>query len=225
MTALVTALYAEGNTDERFLPIVIQRTAVDLISRYGHTVVDVHEPMLVAPPQKSSRAENIAAVARQAAGYHLLFIHADADGPTADRAHSERIQPGIDLIAQADGDGEQICTDVVPVIPVQMTEAWMLVDHDVLLDLIGTTMQPYQVTSPGRVQQIETVANPKAQLMQIMQSALDNRPRRVRRQRSISELYEPLGRRIALGRLALLPSYQKFVADFTQALALLNFIR
>lgn len=223
MTALVTALYAEGSTDERFLPIVIQRTAVDLISRHSQRLVDVHVPQLIEPEENHTRAENIAAVARQVAGFHLLFVHADADSPTADRAWRERIQPGLALITQAQAAAEAICADVVPVIPIHMTEAWMLVDHEVLLDVIGTTMQPHQLPRLS-AQQIEDIADPKARLVETMQTALASRPKRVRRQRSSSELYEPLGRRIALARLAQLPSYQRFVDDLRQALARLRLI-
>lgn len=101
----------------------------------------------------------------------------------------------------------------------------MLADQTALLELIGTTVSPHELPLPERIQQIETIANPKERLAQIMQMALMNRPRRIRRQRSISELYEPLGRRIGLSNLAQLPSYQQFVADLNQALVQLNFIR
>ncbi|MCB0186586.1 MAG: DUF4276 family protein, partial [Caldilineaceae bacterium] len=126
-------------------------------------------------------------------------------------------------ITQAQAAAEAICADVVPVIPIHMTEAWMLVDHEVLLDVIGTTMQPHQLPRLS-AQQIEDIADPKARLVETMQTALASRPKRVRRQRSSSELYEPLGRRIALARLAQLPSYQRFVDDLRQALARLRLI-
>ena len=47
MTALVMALYAEGRTDEGFLPVVIQRTAEQVLAHRGNTVVDVLEPIVL----------------------------------------------------------------------------------------------------------------------------------------------------------------------------------
>ena len=40
MTILITALYAEGRTDERFLPVVLQRTLVDLLGQRTGRVAD-----------------------------------------------------------------------------------------------------------------------------------------------------------------------------------------
>lgn len=69
------ALYAEGRSDELFLPNIIQRTAAKILGEHSHTVVDVQLPILVEPVVKENRQANILAVARQAQGYHLLIVH------------------------------------------------------------------------------------------------------------------------------------------------------
>jgi hypothetical protein len=215
MTTLVTALYAEGPTDQRFLPLIIQRTAVQILSQRGHTIVDVLEPMLVEPPEKGERDQSILAVARRVYGYHLLFVHADADAPTATAALRQRIAPGMALVQAAQQQGETVCTDLVPIIPVQMTEAWMLVDRDALLAMIGALSDHHDLDIPVRPQQVEQIADPKQQLSRIFAEALASRTRRIRRRRRIAELYEPLGRTVDLTALAQTPSYQQFVADLT----------
>lgn len=223
MTTLVTALYAEGSTDQRFLPLIIQRTAVQILSQRGHTIVDVLEPMPVEPAKKDDRAQSILAVARQVHGYHLLFVHADADASSTTPALRQRIEPGVALIQAAQQRGETVCTDLVPIVPVQMTEAWMLVDRDALLSVIGTPPEHHNLDIPFRPQHVEQIADPKQQLARIFAEALASRTRRVRRRHKIAELYEPLGRTVDLTVLAQTPSYQQFVAALTQALILLNF--
>jgi hypothetical protein len=47
MSVLVVALYAEGSTDNRFLPPIIQRTAERIIAQDGQGLVDVSEPMIM----------------------------------------------------------------------------------------------------------------------------------------------------------------------------------
>jgi hypothetical protein len=46
MTTLVSALYTEGPTDEKFLPIVIQRTIQQILIERGRMTVDILEPIL-----------------------------------------------------------------------------------------------------------------------------------------------------------------------------------
>src|SRR5258705_13192519 len=100
-TTLVIALFVEGKTDERFLPILIQRVAEYLILNYGLRTVDVLEPILIASPKAyASNAERILLLAQETAGYHMLVIQSDADFPSAERAFAERFQPGLDLIEQ-----------------------------------------------------------------------------------------------------------------------------
>lgn len=225
MSALVTALYAEGPTDKRFLPTVIQRTAADLLAHRGRQVTDVLLPTTLEPmPRESRAADNVLIVARQAHGYHILFIHADADAPTPERAHAERIAPGIARIAAARDSGESVCHDIIPVIPVQMVEAWLLADADALRAVLGTAANSDALPIPTSATQIEGMANPKERLSEIVRLAYAHRTRR-RRRFDVGELFQPLGEQIRLEQLGRLPAYQTFVADLTYALIQLNFLR
>lgn len=223
MTTLVTALYAEGPTDQRFLPLIIQRTVVQILTQRGYTTVDVLEPMPVSPSNRGKRDLAILEVARQVHGYHLLFVHADADAPSSVSALQHRIMPGVALVHSAHQCGEAVCIDLVPVVPVQMTEAWMLVDSKALLDIMGSSLLPPQLGIPTKPHHVEQIADPKQHLTSIFAEALANRTRRVRRRRTIAELYEPLARAIDLAALEQTPSYRQFVENLTKALIGLKF--
>ncbi len=223
MSALVMALYAEGRTDERFLPIIAQRTAVRLLSEFSQRSVDVLEPIILDAQPKSARSENILLVARQARGYHLLFVHADADDPSPTRAMQERIAPGFQAVQDALNLGESVCGHLIPVVPVQMTEAWMLADGDALREIIGATHSAQELNIPARSRLVEAIADPKERLRQVLAASDAGRTRR-RRQRLVASLYEPLARRIDLDRLALAPSFAQFMEDLKAALIELRFI-
>jgi hypothetical protein len=223
MTAFVSAIYAEGRTDERFLPTIIQRTAADLLARRGRNLVDVLDPVVLNADPEDSRADKILSVARRASGYHVLFVHADADRPTADQAYRERINPGVQRVRAALDAGEDVCQTLTPVVPIQMLEAWLLADPDALRTVIGTNMQPTELDIPSTPGQIEGLADPKQQITEIIRRAYAHRARR-RRRFNLGEFYQPLASQIRLERLAQLPAYQRFVDDLATALVDLDFI-
>lgn len=216
MTTLVLALYAEGRTDERFLPVIAQRTAEDILARQGRATVDVLEPISLnrdIDRQFRRRVERIVEAARRAFGYHALIIHADADHPAAEQALEERIQPGIEAAQSRDS----VCHELIPLVPVQKVEAWMLADAEALRQVVGTSVDANVLGLPARPHQVESEPDPKWRLQQAVQVALANRPRR-RRQLNIGELYEPLARRIRLVQSRGVPAYRQFVNDLTGAL-------
>ena len=74
MTALAMALYAEGPTDEHFLSVIVQRTAVHILSQRGQGgVVDVLEPRCISSCQGNTRAERILHLSQ--ALTRLNFVH------------------------------------------------------------------------------------------------------------------------------------------------------
>jgi len=223
MMRLALALYAEGDTDDRFLPLIIQRTSRKILAEHEQSKVDVAsiEPIKLSE-KKRSRDQNILQAARQAVRYQALIIHSDADHPTPEKALNERFRPGYELVQQTN---EHLCKSLVPIIPVRMTEAWMLAaDHDLLRKVIGTSIRAQDLGLINRVRQVESDPDPKQTLKQIMHRAYTERSRR-HREVDLSPLYAPLGRRISLDRLNDVPSYQQFVDDLTATLRTLNLIK
>lgn len=132
---------------------------------------------------------------------------------------NERIQPGFDLVQQAQTK-DRVCNQLVPIIPIQMTEAWMLADPETLRTIIGTDIQVQMLGLPGRAQQVESDSDPKRTLSQAIQNAYAQRSRR--RRIELGALYEPLARQISLDRLGTVPAYQQFVNDMTRVLIALR---
>lgn len=216
------ALYSEGATDNRFLPLVAQRTAENLLLQRASQVIDVLPVQIVRDIREQSRAEGILQAARQSWGYHLLLVHSDADDRSPQAALTERIQPGVALVAQQPEDAD-LCRELVPIVPVTMTEAWMLADGERLGELLNPALSLNALNIPTSPDEIERIADPKERLSQIARAAYAQRPRR-RRGHSIGELYEPLGQQLSLDALGRLSAYQSFQAELATVLARLNYL-
>lgn len=220
MKTLSLALYCEGSTDRRFLPPIIARTSRRLLDNFQRFDIEVLPISLVQSESKKQK-EAILLAAREAAGHHLLIIHSDADYPNENKARTERFEPGYQLVQQAK---EPICKDLVPIIPVQAIEAWMLADYEQLQIEIGTKMNAQSLGIPEKARQVETIAKPKQKLREVVQRAYADRTKR-HREIEIDILYQPFGEHVRLDRLAEVPAYQRFVSDLTLALRTLNFIQ
>lgn len=219
MDTLSLALYCEGSTDSRFLRPIIRETSTQVLLANDRSDVEVLSVEIMLREVKEQR-EAILAAARKARDYHALIIHADADDPQPYKARSERYDPGYTLVQQTQ---EDICKDLLPIIPVQAIEAWMMADYELLLTEIGTDLSPVDLHIPVSASHVETLTKPKMKLKQAVQIAYASRSRR-RRDTDIDFLYEPVGERINLERLKLVPSYNRFVSDLTATLRQLDFI-
>ncbi len=214
---LLLALYAEGPSDTRFLPIIIQRTARSITGQ--HRSIDVLDLTIISKKQGACE-ECILHAARDAYGCHALIVHSDADDKTSVRAHKERIQPGFDLVLKFKSS-EEVCEHLIPLIPVQMTEAWMLADGEALLDVIGANRGPQDLRLP-KASEVERDANPKRTLNEIVRNVNLNRcsskRSSYRRKIDIDSRYEHLAGSIDLSKLAFVPSYKAFRDDLTEVL-------
>jgi len=78
MNMLVMGLYVEGPTDDRFLPVIIQRAAEHILLQYDRAEVAVLEPIVIKKhPDISERDKSILRAARDAYGFHTLIVHLD----------------------------------------------------------------------------------------------------------------------------------------------------
>jgi len=214
MKQLVLALYAEGRTDERFLPVIVQREADWLLRQHALAAVDVLEPLsLEADPEASNRAKRILSVARQAAGFHALIVHADADAPTAGDALQHRFQPGRRLVQESENDA---CRDLLPIIPIRMTEAWMMADVEAFREVVGTDLRAEDLGFPTRSHQVEAIQDPKHELNMALSQIFTRRRRR--KKARLRQYYEPLARHIRLDRLENIPAFRQFADDLADVL-------
>ncbi len=225
MRSLVLALYAEGPSDHLFLPIVIQRTSRQLLEQHKQMAVRVLPVKSIELNRTGlGQAEYIAQAAAKAVDCNALVVHSDADHPTAEIALRDRYEPGYELVRQMREQGQEACELLLPLIPIQMTEAWILADHEVLLQrVIGTNMSAQNLGLPTRARQIEANADPKETLNTAIRRAYQHRSRR-HRDVDVTEYYKELAQKIRLERLHFLSSYQHFVRDLATTLRTLNFV-
>lgn len=217
---LALALYGEGTTDNRFLTQIILRTSRKILAEYGKSNINVASVEPITLFEKSTtREENILEAARQAFRYHALIVHSDADYPSNHKALNERILPGFRLVERST---EAVCDKLLPIIPVQAIEAWMLADYETLCMEVRTDLTAREVGIPEKAKQVEAISKPKLRLHDAVTKM--NKQLRPQQRIDVSSLYEPLGRKIRLERLMQLSAYQQFVNDLTGIMKSLNLI-
>lgn len=219
MKQLVMALYAEGSTDERFLPKIIQRTAEHLLAEYGVDILDI-EVINGKTHRLSTLLEQFEAAAKKAKGRHILIVHQDADAPDRESTLRERIQPGLDAVRQ---DPKKYQQNIIPLIPVRMVEAWMLADPVALCQAIPGCPAPDELNLPGKPEQVEHISDPKAELKRIT-NIYQARRRRSRSHSYLAKIQGRLADEIAIERLKRVPAYQAFEQKFSQVLRKLHFL-
>lgn len=220
MKNVAVALYAEGPTDQLFLPEVIRRTAKQNLNRSGQQYIDVKPVDPISFSKIGMKQDEcILQAARRAANYNILIVHADADYRTADKALKERFYPGYLLVQQAQ---EDVCRCMLPIVPVQMTEAWMLADPEALRAALGTSKNAQELGLPLKAKLVEADPDPKRTLKMIVSKANTHRSRP--RHLEVTPLYTLLGRTVDLSRLNHLPAYQRFVQDLVNAFRTINLI-
>lgn len=222
VSQLTIAMYLEGPTDERYLPVVVERTASRVLSEQANQPVDIIPPTVLHPDTKTSQSDRVSSmisVAKQAIGYHLLIVHADADAPTRDDALRERYEPGRQQVVDLDWS---IGEAMVPIIPIRMTEAWMMADLSAFQYVVGTNLGRESLGFPDRADLVEGILNPKQKLLKALRSAAASHRRR--RKASLPGLYEPMARIVNLSVLEQIPAFKAFEEDLVSTLIQLRFL-
>lgn len=205
--------FVEGSTDARFLDGVLRKSLLDIA--YDCTSqIDVELFLIEIDKQGLGFVEQVAQAANQGwntYGIDFLFVHTDADDRTRDTIFENKINPAItSLMAKP---GEDYCKKVVPVIPVYMTEAWMLADKELLKEEIGTELSDNEL----RIDRApESIANPKETIEMAIRIARESRTKRRRNDLKIGELYSPIGAKVGLENLKKLPSFHQFIVELKQ---------
>ncbi|MBI4748459.1 MAG: DUF4276 family protein [Acidobacteria bacterium] len=214
-------IFAEGPTDNRFLPPVVKRTFEE-VAWTCRQQIDILEPEVIDDLHvPHTFAEKVLAAARQAQqrGVTVLCVHTDADAENDHRAFQSKIQPAFERIHQST---EEACKLPVAIVPVQMTEAWMLADTELFKKELNTTKTDFEL---GIHKPPESIADPKDVIAQAIRIATDHVGRRQRRyQVHISDLYQPVGQRISLEKLSQLSSFQKFRDAIREVFQQLNYM-
>lgn len=123
--------------------------------------------LLPRPPGHDVRSRITAALALDPSA-NLVFVHRDADRRSEDRRLAE--------IRDASGGFE---VPVIPVIPIQETEAWLLLDESAIRAVVENPRGNRPLNLP-RPNAIERLANPKQRLRTVLEVASELKGRRLR---------------------------------------------
>jgi len=218
-TQLLIGLYTEGPTDIRFLGNIIKRTFDEVCFECSQMIeiLDIQTINI----SKSSFVEDVLNASRQGVedfGIILLCVHVDADNSSDRNVYQNKITPALSAIANAEDD---MCKIIVPVVPVQMTEAWMLADKDLLKRNMGTNRNDQEL---GLYKTPEQYSDPKVTIQNAIRIAQQGRTRRRRKELTISDLYLSMGQSIPIDKLKKIPSYIRFRDNVRVALRQLNYL-
>ena len=147
------------------------------------------------------------------AGIDMVFIHRDSDGP--DRNGREReIRRGV--------EESGFPHPFIPVIPVQETEAWLLLDEQAIRDVVASKgKQSLRLPKPNA---IEGTRKPKEILQKALLAASETSGRRLKKEKNSFNHHRRvlLQRLDPFGAVRDLPSWQCLERDIQRALAQLE---
>lgn len=211
----------EGTTDTRFLSQVIQNVFEDLAFECRTDVI-IEDVKIITVP-KTTFVETICHAANKALtdyGMSILCVHVDADARTIDDVLLNKISPLYHELENLDHD--KYCKNIVPIIPIQMTEAWMLADKELLKIKIGALGKRDIDLDLHR--EPESYNDPKRTIENAIRIAQAERTRRRRYDLTISDLYDELGQSVPLDKLRAIPSFREFEENVRTSLRTLGYI-
>jgi hypothetical protein len=219
---ILTGMFTEGTTDVRFLESVVKKTLDDLAFE---CTGDIETELKIIEIDKTGLSFNeqvflASKTAKEEYDVLMLFIHTDADYNDDSVVFNSKIIPAKTFLDEQ--DDKLVCKKVIAIVPIQMTEAWMLADKNLLKDEIGIEGTDIDL---GIHRRPEETNNPKAVIENIIRLSKENQVKRKRRTGlNISDLYQIIGQKIELSELENLPSYNKFKSSLREVLKELNFL-
>lgn len=159
-------LVCEGSSDEGLVAhlqsICIERGAAEAIG------LAPDFSRLPRAPSKDVKTRILAALALEPST-NVVFVHRDAD--------SRSEEPRINEIAEASAGAS---VPVVPVVPIQETEAWLLLDEDAIRSVVENAHGTVSLGLP-RPRDVEKLADPKEKLKEVLAVASGQQGRRLTR--------------------------------------------
>lgn len=210
---IVLSFIGEGTTDDRFFPNITERLIEQVLFEKN---IQATIQWQIIKKRGTSAEEKILNAAQDAKHCTMLIVHSDADDNDNKNAYETKIKPGIDAVAETD---DEICKNITFVIPISETEAWLLVDKELLKEEMNTLLSNNDLGLDYKLNRIESIADPKALLESAIRTHHNNLPRKRRRSAvTISELYSTISQRIELDKLEILGAYVIFKQNIINAL-------
>lgn len=219
---ILAGLFTEGTTDVRFLESIVKKTLDEVAFECSGEIeteleiININKSGLNFNQQVFTASKK----AKDDLGVLLLFVHTDADGINDETIFREKIIPAISFLNEQDDN--LVCKNIVAIIPIQMTESWMLADKELLKSEIGIEGEDVDL---GLHRNPERIGNPKVVIENIIRLSKENQTKRKRnRGLDISDLYQIIGQKIELSELEKLTSYNKFKSSLRDMFKELNFL-
>lgn len=197
----------EGTTDERFLETIIERTFVD-VAFECHGDVEPVVKFLKVDKTGLGFSEYVYKASQQGVdeiGMMVLCVHADADGKTIDNVMTNKFDPAQKQLGLENDD--LTCKIIVPVIPIQMMESWMLADKQLFKMEIGTMLTDNEL---GINKDPESFSDPKSVIEEAIRISRLRLTKRRRKDLTISDIYMSIGQKVTIDKLKSIPSYCHF---------------
>lgn len=214
---LQIAITTEGPTDNRFLPFIIQKTFENLALECKSDI-EVYEPQEIEKIT-GPFIQSAINLSKKHNYFQILCIHCDADDSTEETVLRTKLTPVIEAIDNLEEDS---CKNIVAVIPIYMTESWMLANPNLLSSRIDSTISASDLGLP-RIGRIETITDPKQTIINAIKVS-ERTGRRRSKKLNISQLYSPIAKEIGLNDLRNLNSFQAFEARCRDALVKLGYL-
>ena len=216
-------LLAEGDTDMRFFKSIIERTFKQIRNECKKQI-DIYEIEEISNTKGTVSKEAILEAAKetQKEGLMVLCVHIDADNKSDVAVFKNKINPV--LVDLKKKDSTRYCHTLLPIVPIQETEAWMLADKELLKNYLRTKKTYKEL---GIDVKPENVADPKEKIKNAIRKAKEHQTKRKRKSRSnleISDLYQIIGTNLALEKLEPLSSYKKFEENVRKVFRELNYL-
>jgi hypothetical protein len=217
---ILAGLFTEGTTDVRFLSSVVERTLEQVALDCSGNIETMVQVISIKKTRLTFVEQVLEAskIAFEEFGVTFIFVHTDSDASTDDLIFKSKIVPAQENLLLQD---DMYCKYIVAIVPIQMTESWMLADKYLLKEEIGIEKTDSEL---GIHVNPETITNPKSLIESIIRlSKEDLTKRRRNRGLNISDLYQIIGQKIEISELEKLPSYVKFKTSLIEKLRELNF--
>lgn len=200
---IIIGLTTEGSTDIHFLEYIVKRTFETIASKECVCDIEIFDIQRIPKNTGENFVDTLKACASQAdtLGISILCVHVDADDSSDSQVFNHKINPAFTTINSL--NQENICNNLVAIVPIQMTEAWMLVDTSLLKKELGTQKSDQDL---GLDRQPEMVADPKSVINDAIGKVREGLPKRRRKDLQITDLYGILGQTIKLQELEKLSS-------------------
>ena len=218
---ILTGLFTEGTTDNRFLESVVKRTLEEVaLDCTGD--IDVELEIIKIDKKDLSFSDQVLEASKyafQKFSILLLFVHTDSDDTNDELIFASKIGPAQKKLS--DQNRSSYCKEMIAIVPIHMTEAWMIADRELLKSEIGIDKSDAEL---GIHLNPERLKNPKKIIEEIIRLSKEDLTKRRRNNGlNISDLYQIMGQKIELSELEKLTSYLKFKNSLIDKLKKLNF--